>query len=232
MQTSKLLARAVKALDAGEFEAAAKDLDKLIETSPKDGQKTLAWVLRGRAAQGLGNTEDGIRAFTEATNIDPDPPRPWLELGRALVLAGRYAEAVPAIERAMQHPTIAENAEAVSLAATALNETGNSVGALKAIEEGGKRNPETLEDGLVLFQKGVAQNVLGQPQEALQTLQKAELLLKEPDLGFVRLQQGLARQVLQEHSEALRLFNLALDSLPKGPARSWLWLRKAGIHLA
>lgn len=232
MTTDELMDKAMAAFDAANFDEALKAADEVIAAAPEPDQLAAAWFMKGVSHESLGNLQEAINAYTRASELDPSKPRTWFRLSGLLIVSGRFADALPAIRKAMEDPSIAREAEAVFMLSAALNETGDSPGALKAIEEAGKLDPQILENGGVLFQQGVAENVLGNSQKALEVLTRAESLLEEPpDLALVKLQQGLAQQGLNQHAAAIAAFKEALILMPPGQMRGFLWLHEARSHL-
>ena len=196
MTTQELMDQSMEALDAGNFEQALKAANEVIAAAPEAEQLAAAWFMKGVSNESLGNLAEAISAYSEATKLDPTHAASWYRLSKVLLALGRFGEVLPAIRKAMADASIAGDAEAVFILSTALNETNDSKGALEAIEEAGKLSPQILENGGVLFQKGVAENVLGNPEKALEALTKAEALLQEPaDRAYVKLQQDWRSRV-------------------------------------
>jgi tetratricopeptide (TPR) repeat protein len=233
LTTQELMDQSMEAFDAGNFEQAVKSANEVIAAAPEADLLAAAWFMKGVSNESLGNLPEAISAFTETTKLDPARAPAWYRLSKLLLAQGRFGEVVPAIGNAMTEASIAEDAEAVFILTTALNETGDTKGALQAIEEAGKLNPQLLENGGLLFQKGVAENVLGNSEKALEALTKAEALLQEPaDRAYIKLQQGLAQQGLNQHPAAIAAFKEALRLMPPGEMRAFLWLHEARSDLA
>lgn len=81
-----------------DFHAAARHVERAIQLDPFDRE---ALRLQSIVFKILGRTEDAVRAAQAATERAPREPVTWNSLGDALLAAGRNAEAVDALKRAI-----------------------------------------------------------------------------------------------------------------------------------
>ncbi len=65
----------------------------------ESSRKALSWI--AHSYHKLGWTEEGNRVLRALTELSPDSPRAWYELGYALVRQGRYEPAVEALGRSL-----------------------------------------------------------------------------------------------------------------------------------
>ena len=81
-----------------DFHAAARHVERAIQLDPFDRE---ALRLQSIVFKILGRTDDAVRAAQAATEQAPREPVTWNALGDALLAAGRNAEAVDALKRAI-----------------------------------------------------------------------------------------------------------------------------------
>jgi len=235
MTVEELFDNATKAIAAGKFDDASKGADNIIAASTEVDSLAAAWFLKGLANEHLGNVQDAVSAYSEAVKIDPTLDKAWYRLSNLLIATAQFAAGLTAIKKAIElDPTLALDADALALLSRALTETGDPKGALKALEDAAKSNPQILENGYLQLQEGLAQNSLGESKKALTALDKACRLITDnpPVLEMVFLQQGLAQQALKQHDEAIKLFDKALELNTQASVRSLLWLHKARSYVA
>ena len=95
---TKVLAQKLATLDR--WEEASGAFAELVQLRPRDAEARLglaaAWLY------GMGRAEDALAPLTDAADLLPDDPRPWIERGIALAALGRFEEAVAAFEEALR----------------------------------------------------------------------------------------------------------------------------------
>jgi tetratricopeptide (TPR) repeat protein len=142
MTAQEFFNQTMTAFDAGKFDEALKAADSVIAASGEADMRAAAWFMKGVSFESQGNNPEAVNSYTEASKLDPSQAQTWFHLSKLLITSGRFAEALPAIRKAIAaDPTLAANADAVFVLSNALNETGDSNGALQAIEEAAKTDP-------------------------------------------------------------------------------------------
>jgi len=114
--------RAREAFEAGDYAAAAEQLEAFSQTYP-GGPLTLdAFLLRGDALSQMGEWQPAARAYLDSFNLEPNGPEApgaLLKLGRALDMIGQSGEACLMLaEVGIRFPGAVEVAEAEAALAT------------------------------------------------------------------------------------------------------------------
>jgi serine/threonine-protein kinase len=151
--------------------------------------------------------DEAVRFATAATAARPRSPSAHLELGVALVLAGRPGEAVDAFAEAVRRRP--DWAVARYDLGGALLRDGRPVDAVKHFQEAVRLG---MNDGYVRHRLGVALGEAGRLPEALAALQEAARLL--PDDAEVRFDLGVALAASNRGAEAVAAFEAALHIRP------------------
>jgi len=101
---------------------------------------------RGVALRRLGRAERALEAFTAATELDPENPWPWFDLGRTALAAGReLPRARAAFERAATLEAGPEGARLLAWAARAALAAGDEAAAAAARRSALARDPALLD---------------------------------------------------------------------------------------
>jgi putative PEP-CTERM system TPR-repeat lipoprotein len=136
------------------------------------------WGLLGRTQLISGEKENAVVSFTKATQLAPDAPSTYLDLGVALAAAGRVADARAAFSKAL-----AMNADYFDARRALINlelQQGKGADALKLAEEQRRRQPKSPAGPVF---EGDAFMVLKQYAKAVNAYERAFALAK--DGGFV-----------------------------------------------
>jgi tetratricopeptide (TPR) repeat protein len=132
--------------DDGEEVAPAVVLRQVERALKVDAGSAEAQHERGVALRRLGHAERAIEAFTRATELDPDNPWPWFDLGRTALDAGReLPRAHAAFERAAALERGPSGARLLAWAARAALTAGDEAGVLTARAEALARDPHLVE---------------------------------------------------------------------------------------
>jgi tetratricopeptide (TPR) repeat protein len=101
---------------------------------------------RGVALRRLGRLERALEAFAAATELDPENPWPWFDLGRTALEEGRdLPRARDAFHRAATHEPGPSGARLLAWAARAALAAGDEAGAAAARGEALTRDPALVE---------------------------------------------------------------------------------------
>jgi tetratricopeptide (TPR) repeat protein len=101
---------------------------------------------RGVALRRLGRAERALEAFTAATELDPENPWPWFDLGRTALAAGReLPRARAAFERAAALEAGPAGARLLAWAARAALAAGDEAAAATARRSALARDPALLD---------------------------------------------------------------------------------------
>jgi tetratricopeptide (TPR) repeat protein len=101
---------------------------------------------RGVALRRLGRAERAIEAFARATELDPENPWPWFDLGRTALTAGlELPRAHAAFRRAAELENGPSGARLLAWAARAALDAGDEPGAREARAEALLRDPQMVE---------------------------------------------------------------------------------------
>lgn len=97
-QARELLQEAYQAQLEGEFDQAVKLYQKSLAIHPTAEAHTfLGWTFHFQ-----GRIEEAIEECKRAIEIDPDFGNPYNDIGAYLIALGRYDEAIPWLERAIE----------------------------------------------------------------------------------------------------------------------------------
>jgi Flp pilus assembly protein TadD len=185
-----------------------------------DPTHPIGWAYLGATLSDLKREDESIPPLLEAVRLDPNRTEPKLMLARALVLAGRAAEAVPYFQAAgakseeVWPTTIADGRARLALWDLAT--------ARDRFRHARQAAPDMAEPWFLL---GVCDDLSGHTPEAVANLREAARLRSAP--GRARLAVLLSR--LGEHTEAVAIARQAVQSAPKDPsahaALGWVCLQ-------
>lgn len=155
-----------------------KALELARETKAANPNNVHVWGLLGRTQLISGEKENAVVSFTKATQLAPDAPRAYLDLGVALVAAGRGADAQAIFSKAL-----AMNADYFDARRALINlelQQGKGADALKLAEEQTRRQPKSPAGPVF---EGDAYMVLKQYPKAVKAYERAFTQAK--DGGFI-----------------------------------------------
>ena len=133
----------------------------------EDANNEVAWGLYGKQFNHSGNTDRAIECLRQATAINPFFYEAWNDLGRMLVIKGRYAEAGSAIEKALAnsrepHPEIYNNL------ASLLIKTGKTREAITNLEYSLELRPDQAEIDTLLGKTYLTDHQLDRAREVFE----------------------------------------------------------------
>ncbi len=200
-------------LDMDRTQEALQTLEQATSTLPQDPG---CWFERGAALV----EEDPATAadcFTRVQQLAPDFPRVTANLGIALLKAGRFEEAVRALEAAVtRSPEEAHLWSHLGEAALAVHRCR------QALDSFDRALALTPDDYVILGNRALALCHLSRPEPALACLERAlELAPQEARLWAIR---GLLMEQAMHPDEALAAFDRSLDLDPRDPDT---WSHKA-----
>ncbi len=191
-------------LQLGEHRRARAAFDAVLA---RQADHPVAWNGLGRALGGLGDGEAAAEAFANATRIAPSDATGWINLGTALRLLGRSAEALGCLRRAQSLGSAApELHDALN---GVLLDLGETVQALAGARQLVARRPdfgpghETLAH--LLWEHGCDEDPAADPFAAFRTAARAQPDHRELQLRFIRMLLSARR-----------------------PAEAWAWLEGLG----
>lgn len=190
-------------VQTGRSREAGNRLREAVDLAP---ESPLAWLLLGKHALVQGDFEAARIALYNAHQFDPESPAPCLAMAEMYAAQGRYSDAAPwidaALERAPTEPNVWVSAARFyltrDLAATA------AVGAI--VDRAVALAPEDPE---VLVVAGWHRLNTGEPEAALQALNRAvDLAPNHPEAHFL---QAVAYRQTGAPEEAARALTRAAD---------------------
>lgn len=191
-------------LNAGAFAKAYEGAALALRTYPK--QAVLALV-KGTAAQNLGNATKAGQAFREALKIDPDYPEAQNALGRFLLDSGQADEAIGNLRKAVNlAPKLASALSNLGAALTAQERFAEAESFLLRAKNAAPKDPE------ILFRLGRCYGAQERNSEALEIFGKAHEfgLISAP----LEIERGLCHMRLNEFDKARGYFQQALKINP------------------
>ncbi|MFB3922996.1 MAG: tetratricopeptide repeat protein [Terriglobia bacterium] len=199
-----LLKTASEALDRKDFAAAAKALEVVVR---EHSDMPAAWFNLGYAYSGLNQSEDAVRAYQRALQLQPELFEAQLNLGILLIQMKRAAEAVPYLEKAVSLKP--QHTRAHLYCGRALNISGQPDAAEKEFQEALKLDPS-----LAIGYFDLGQLYLGKKdfEKALASFQKAAET--DPQLAQAELGMALALEGLKRAPEASAHFEKYLAAQP------------------
>lgn len=188
------------------YEAALACADHALRLEPKRPQ---AWVQRGRALHGLGQTRDAVQALNHALALAPDLADAHFTYGQVLETLNEPDRALQAYTQAMQHaPTHGQ----------ALEKCGRLALQLEKFADAEERFARALalDAGNVglMNNRAMALHGLARFAEALALCDRA--LALAPDLASAHVNRGRALQMLGRYDDALDALERAQQLDPEG----------------
>ncbi len=221
-EVASLLARASKALEEKDLDAAAKDFEAAGELAPDSFIPPLG------LCDVLFQQErllEALEVCRKAQALAPSAPQPTVLMGRVLVRMGAISQALQTYEEVRErHP---EEPEAYLLAALLLREIDRRDEAVEILEQGFNRGVDKPEIAEELCFQLVTTGKRGRAREV------AEAALKQyPDRGGLKLALGLALvSDTETRDQAASLFTEALELGVPEPGRVHLELGQLLLDL-
>jgi len=189
---------ATAALRARELSSAIAWLDRGLARAPHDGVLNF---FRGNLHLDAGHHAAAVACFRHSVAADPQREEFVCNLGHALVVAGRPAEALPVLDE------LPDSANAQMNRGTAYEQLGDWVRAAEAYDRAGRLRPDQYE---AWFNLGGARARLGDGHGALAAFNRAVAL--RPTEGQVHLERGHALIQLRNLPDAAVSFERATRS--------------------
>ena len=219
LQIERLLSRSevskeeAQARFATLLDSAIKDAQQATKIGPKD---YLNWLSLGKVygavvPLGVENSyENAFAAYTSAQKLNPNSPSVLLENFSRLEIANKNL--VKAKEYIKQSLSLKPNySSAISLAAQIDAEEGNTLSAIRKMEEFAATYSQSVDAGFY-FQLGFLKYRRGDYRGAVQSLIKSVAL--EPTYANAKYFLGLSYEALGERSLALKNFEEILQTNP------------------
>jgi tetratricopeptide (TPR) repeat protein len=198
------LAIALQLAQAGRLAEAMQHCDRLLAARPTHAP-TLS--LAGVIALRMGNAEAATRRLSLAAQVEPRNAGHHFNLGEALSLAGRHADADAAYRRAIT--LNARNARAHAGLAFALQAQGSTREALDAFARAATLDRKAAD---IQMNYGVALQHAGRLDEAITVLRQAAVLA--PNVAETHFNLGAALGATNDHDGAAAAYETALRLAP------------------
>ena len=178
------------------------------------------WLARNNMAKQLadeGRLDDSLREFKKAIDDDRNEPKAYSNLGKTLLDARNYTEALPYLEQANEMIAQADETDPDSL--KILNNLGLALVGVQRIDEG----IEYFKKAIALkpdfadpyCSYGIALSAKGALKEALEYFEKAVKF--DPNEPKIRANYGNGLSNLERYSEAIEQYKEALRLNPDFP---------------
>ncbi len=198
------------------FQKADQILNQSIKRCPED---VAALMSKARALQGMGKSDEAIKAVDKAIELYPESIDVRLLKAETLILAGRYNESVEVYDQTREMVP----ANDTGMLAFILGSKGGSlydagryeeavIAYNRAMEVSSEESSEYL---LALSNKGLALLKLGKPQGALDIFNKTAVM--DPVHFGDEYAKGLAFKALGMYDEAISAFNRSIERFPDNP---------------
>ena len=163
--------------DYGEYALARGELRQALALDPR-ARRAHYYLGMVAAIEDLASLDVAIEEFQQELKIAPDDPATNLSLGLALVMARRYAEALPPLQKAaLWQPPQASAFHFLGRCLVALERPAEAKAALtRALELAGRRGREDSQLRNIHYQLGLALRALGEADAAGQHFAEAERL--------------------------------------------------------
>ncbi|HKM80905.1 MAG TPA: tetratricopeptide repeat protein [Candidatus Acidoferrum sp.] len=184
----------MQALQSHDNELALRLAQELAQAHPTDPR---AWTLQGIALQGLGRTQESLRAFKHALQIDPNNVAA-LEAAAQLEFQAGSPKALPFLEKLLTLNPDDETAHAMTAALAFQRKDCASCVAHY------QKSPQLVANDIpALSQLGACLVHLNRPEEALSAYQRiAELQPQDPEALYYL---GLAQYGAHRYDDAIRV---------------------------
>jgi tetratricopeptide (TPR) repeat protein len=198
------LAVALQLAQAGRLDDAMQHCERVLAMRPTHAA---ALSLAGVIALRMGNAETAARRLSLAASVEPRNASHHFNLGEALSLAGRHAEAAEAYRRAIRIEP--RNARAQSGLAFALQALGNAAESLDTFARAASLDRKAVD---IQMNYGVALQRAGRIDEALPVLRQAAALA--PNVAETHFNLGVALAARNDLDDAAAAYEAALRLAP------------------
>jgi tetratricopeptide (TPR) repeat protein len=198
---------AKRALDAGQYQRVLQIVDALLKEYPRSQSSHL---LRALALDELGRWDEAQRSYAAARRIAPDDPQVESLFGMHYVRRGKWAEAIPLLERSL---AAKQDALALFYLSQAYFQTQNKGKALETIERCAKLAPD---NPTMLLKLGEYRAQMGKHSLALEALLRVQKL--NPEEPGLDLALGNVYLSLLEVENARAALERARHKDPRNPA--------------
>lgn len=198
------------------FQRADQILNQSIKRCPED---VAALMSKARALQGMGKSDEAIKAVDRAIELDPESIEVRLLKAETLILAGRYNESVEVYDQTIEVMPANDTSMLAFILGSkgmSLYDAGRYEEAVIAYDRAIEVSSEQSSDYLLAFSnKGLALLKLGKPQEALDIFNKIAVMA--PVHFGDEYAMGLAFKALGRYDEAISAFNKSIERFPNNP---------------
>lgn len=216
-QADAMAERGALLMQAGDMEGGETTLRRALTLIPGHmaASRNLAALLVNRFAEASSlHRDDAVRVLTEATQLAPRLAEAWVRLGRALLVAERLTEALPAFDAALKLApgdlyAMLGRADAL----TALGRLEEADGAARAVAQ------SFPEEASALVALAGAAHAGGRLTEAVDALRRA-LVLAPDDLAAI-INLGTVLRDLGDDAGAEAQYRRALALAPDMPVIHW-----------
>lgn len=206
------------------FQESLKGFDEAIKKADSPQNLSEAWAQKGMILQEQGSYNESVKAFDNATSVNPKNEMAWKFKGFMLAhWMGRYQEGLEALDKALE---IRPTADVWEAKARILIELGRYDEAINASEQALSLSSNLNRTWL---DKGQALLGLGRYQEALDAYVRAENTYDERLFAG----RGFASAGLNRSNEAMEAFNKSLNASQwvlkedNKSAYGWFWKGEA-----
>lgn len=189
-----------------------------LPTAAQPGEDADDLITRGRALQEQSKHAEALALFERATELAPESPDAWFNVGYSLNAVGRFEEALDAYDRAIS----LDRYDSASW-----NNKGDVLCSLHRYEEALAACEEALaldlDNANAWRNKASALSNLQRFDEAVSAYDQA--LALDPGDAFTWHDKGDAYYNAERYGEALAAYNRALDLKPRISSQTrWAWL--------
>lgn len=199
------------------FQRADQILNQSIKRCPED---VAALMSKARALQGMGKSDEAIKAVDRAIELDPESIEVRLLKAETLILAGRYNESVEVYDQTSEVMPANDTSMLAFILGSkgmSLYDAGRYEEAVIAYDRAIEVSSDQSSDYLLALSnnKGLALLKLGKPQEALDIFNKTAVMA--PVHFGDEYAKGLAFKALGRYDEAISAFNKSIERFPDNP---------------
>ena len=219
------LSRGTGFYQQGNYEGAVKEFQRSIGLSPHSSYTQNAYDYMVQSLLKLNRTDDAIKAYRQAINLDPTNDSYYVNLGNIYFSLGRYNEAKSEYNEAVKiNPTSTLNWYSLGQASM---QTGNYAGAEEAFKTVNAYSP-----GEATFALGQIYHLMGRYDDAVTELKSAISVNK--DFGYAYFELGYVYADRKEFKEAQEQVSI-LSSIDQSMAlqlSSYIYQQKSPQILA
>ncbi|UCD92802.1 MAG: tetratricopeptide repeat protein [Methanobacteriota archaeon] len=217
-ELENLMDAGLSAMKRGNFDQALDYADQVISLKPN---YDLAFALRARIMENMGEWEQALDAYKNALLCNIGDAELWLSLGSALYNLDRHDEELEAYDQALEIDS--DFVDAWLNKGATLHKLGRFEEAIECYDQVLKKSPRNAE---ILNNKAVALKAIGDDKKALTFYSRA--VEANPDFVEARLNKVLLLQDLGKKRDAVKELEKALE---KRPGNAKMWFLKGSINL-